>query len=303
MRVVRDAQPRTFLIENVPGLAYQRKDDGLTFIQRSISAINRATGSKYQLSIHMLNSAAYGVPQERERLFLIAHRDGLEFSAPPPTHGPPGRRDSLTADSTGGRQLSAFTTAWDAIGDLEDADDPDLKLTGKWADLLPSIPEGKNYLHHTARGGGKPLFGWRRRYWSFLLKLAKRLPSWTITANPGSAIGPFHWNNRRLSMRELCRIQTIPDDYYIVGSRQAYQKQIGNAVPSALAETLGIHIRRTLLNHRVKSRGSTLTPEFNRPHPPSSRPGRVPKKYSSLIGEYPEHPGAGLGPGALSRDT
>ena len=74
--------------------------------------------------------------------------------------------------------------------------------------LLPSIPEGENYLWHTNRGGGLQLFGWRTRYWSFLLKLAKSLPSWTIQAQPASAIGPFHWRSRKLTTREMCRLQT-----------------------------------------------------------------------------------------------
>ena len=77
-----------------------------------------------------------------------------------------------------------------------------------------------------------------------LLKLAKGRPSWTIQAQPGSAIGPFHWKNRRLSARELCRIQTFPDDYEVQGGITAVQRQLGNAVPSAMAEVLGFAIRR-----------------------------------------------------------
>ena len=114
-----------------------------------------------------------------------------------------------------------------------------LSLTGRWAELLPSIPEGRNYLHHTERGDGVRLFGWRRRYWSFLLKLSKRLPSWTITAQPGPAIGPFHWKSRRLSPLELCRLQTFPAGYEIDGDLRTIQLQLGNAVPSALAKTPG----------------------------------------------------------------
>ena len=72
------------------------------------------------------------------------------------------------------------------------------------------IPEGLNYLHHTERGKGEKLFGWRRRYWSFLIKLSKRRRSWTLTAQPGPAIGPFHWKNRRLARIELARLQTKP---------------------------------------------------------------------------------------------
>ena len=73
---------------------------------------------------------------------------------------------------------------------------------GGWADLLPSIPEGQNYLWHTDRGGGRPLFGYRRRFWSFLLKLSKHRPSWTLSAQPGPSTGPFHWTNRPLAVRE-----------------------------------------------------------------------------------------------------
>ncbi|HNI65022.1 MAG TPA: HemK/PrmC family methyltransferase, partial [Pseudomonadales bacterium] len=65
-------------------------------------------------------------------------------------------------------------------------DSESLRVSGKWADLLPSIPEGMNYLYHTERGEGRPPFGWRRRYWSFLLKLAKARPAWQLVATDAS---------------------------------------------------------------------------------------------------------------------
>src|SRR3712207_2104614 len=109
-------------------------------------------------------------------------------------------------------------------------------MTGKWADLMPSIPEGRNYLWHTSRSGGLPLFGWRTRYWNFLLKLAKDQPSWTIQAQPGPATGPFHWESRKLSAAELGRLQTFPDGLVYGCTRAGVQRLAGNAVPSALAE-------------------------------------------------------------------
>jgi DNA (cytosine-5)-methyltransferase 1 len=145
----------------------------------------------------------------------------------------------------------------------------DLAVKGKWADLLPSIPEGENYLWHTDRGGGMPLFGWRRCYWSFLLKLAKDKPSWTIQAQPGPAIGPFHWANRRLSMRELCRLQTFPDDVVVTGARGSVQRQLGNAVPSLLAEVFARAIRTQLLGLRRTSALPHLLPPDRGPPPPS----------------------------------
>jgi DNA (cytosine-5)-methyltransferase 1 len=196
-------------------------------------------------------------------------------------------------------------TAWDAIGHLQEDDDPSLKMTlkmtGKWADLLPSIPEGKNYLHHTDRGEGLPLFGWRRRYWSFLLKLAKNLPSWTIAAQPGPAIGPFHWRNRRLSMRELCGLQTFPQGFEVLGNRSAYQRQLGNAVPSALAELLGRCVIQQLLGGRQHDGPLTLLPKRRRFIPPPERVRPVPRKYAGLVGDHAPHPRTGMGYAAMAR--
>ncbi|MBC6476942.1 MAG: DNA cytosine methyltransferase [Hormoscilla sp. GM7CHS1pb] len=138
--------------------------------------------------------------------------------------------------------FSPYISAWEAIGDIPEDKSQKLKVGGKWADLLPSIPEGENYLWHTDRKGGLPLFGWRTRYWSFLLKLSKRLPSWTIQAQPGSAIGPFHWQNRKLSWQEMAAIQTFPKNFKINGPRTEIQRQIGNAVPSLMSEILAREI-------------------------------------------------------------
>src|SRR4029079_12045835 len=128
---------------------------------------------------------------------------------------------------------------WDAIG-CEEFSEPVAQATGKWADLLASIPEGKNYLWHTNRGGGHQLFGYRTRYWSFLLKLAKDEPSWTLPAHPGPATGPFHWDNRPLSVAEMLSLQSFPAAWRVEGERRAdHVTQIGNATPPLLAELLG----------------------------------------------------------------
>jgi DNA (cytosine-5)-methyltransferase 1 len=290
LRVLEDLKPRSFLLENVPGLAFTSKDEGLTFLKKSIEEINLRTKLSYTFSPALLKATDFGVPQERQRVFIIGHRDGRDFTFP--------------AAVTAGQPLNA----WDAIGDLAGDDDPALKLTGKWADLLPSIPEGMNYLYHTPRGEGCPLFGWRTRYWSFLLKLSKRLPSWTIAAQPGPAIGPFHWKNRRLSEHELRRLQTFPESYRVLGNLRAAQKQLGNAVPSALAEALGNAMRHQLLE--ASPNGLAATSELpslappRRGAPPAQEPVmEVPKKYRALAADHADHPGTGLGPGAVLRAT
>lgn len=293
LRVVEEALPRAILLENVGGLAFAGKDDGLQLLYRGFDQINRRTNSNYRLSFAVLNAVDYGVPQIRQRAFLVAARDGTPFDFPRPSHF----SHTLTE---GGLRLEVepemrHRTAWDAIGDVKPDESEDLAVKGKWAALLPSIPEGSNYLWHTDRGGGLPLFGWRRRYWSFLLKLAKDKPSWTIQAQPGPAIGPFHWENRRLSMREMCRLQTFPDNVRVLGSTASVQKQLGNAVPSLLAEVLAREIATQLL-HRPRQKGpSALLPPCRNPVPRPERRRPVPKEYFELQGEHEAHPGTGKG--------
>lgn len=288
LRVLRDTLPRFFLLENVLGLAYAGKSEGLDLIQRGVNQINADVGTNYVLNARAVNAADYGVPQSRERVLIVGSRDGDTFEFPKPTHGV-GRSEP-------------YRTVWDALGDLpEDNDDPAVRMTGKWADLLPSIPEGQNYLWHTPRGGGAPLFGWRTRYWNFLLKLAKDQPSWTLQAQPGPATGPFHWRNRKLSAIELARLQTFPDGLRFDCSRTDAQRLVGNAVPSALAEVIALEIRR----HIEGQSGSIASPRLvppNRGKPPGAAPySPVPKKFLSLSGNHEAHPGTGKGRRAMGR--
>ena len=113
--------------------------------------------------------------------------------------------------------------------------EPQEVTRGQYGRLLPDIPPGDNYLYYTAeRGHPAPLFKWRSRYWSFLLKLSPAKPSPTIQAQPGPYVGPFHWDNRRLRVPELRRLFTFPDTFELVGSRNSIQAQLGNSVPPKL---------------------------------------------------------------------
>jgi DNA (cytosine-5)-methyltransferase 1 len=297
MRVVEEALPRAFVLENVEGLAYSGKDEGLTLLLERIARINRRTKSNYRPFFKVLNAADFGVPQLRERFVLVAARDGARFDFPRPAFSPVPEGPTLL----GPMDSQTYRTAWDALGDLPENPEEDLQVRGKWAGLLPSIPEGKNYLWHTDRSGGLPLFGWRRRYWTFLLKLAKNRPSWTIQAQPGPAVGPFHWKSRRLSMRELCRLQTFPDDVTILGARVSVQKQIGNAVPSLLTEVLGRAIQTKLLGLRATDAPLKLLPPNRLPVPDPEPVRPVPAALRRLAGNHEAHPGTGQGYGALAR--
>jgi DNA (cytosine-5)-methyltransferase 1 len=286
MDLVEAALPKTVVIENVRGIGYKDKDEGLELLRSRLRQINKASGTKYSLEVTYLQAAEYGVPQLRERAFMVAFRSGAQFVPPEPVTGP--------------RTAASIPSVWDALGKSSPSkkDIPTLALRGKWAGLVPSIPEGENYLWHTARGGGQPLFGWRTRYWSFLLKLAKRQPSWTIQATPGPATGPFHWDNRLLSISEMSRLQTFPRRYKFAGDYNAARRQIGNAVPPALAEAVARRIRSILCEESYSPKLALAVRP--RPDVPLARqPTSVPASYLNLVGDHDDHPGTGMGPAAL----
>lgn len=280
---LRILRPAAFLIENVEGFA---RWGGLAIVEQELNRLS-AIGLNYVWAMKVLRAADYGVPQKRSRLFILGNRIGEANPFPTPTHG------------TG---IRPYATAWDAC-EREDPDyyDEDLTVRGRWADLLPSIPPGKNYLFHTSRGEGEPLFGWRTRYWSFLYKLNPGEPSPTIVASPSQNSGPFHWDNRLLSTRELAAIQTFPGDYKFCGDRASRQRQIGNAVPPLLAESVGRSLAAVLgaqvpdgLVHHLRT--STSTPSM-----PDVLP--IPEAFRRYIGNHPDHPGSGLGPKGSLKGT
>ena len=277
MRLVDECLPSVLVIENVEGFV-RGKGAALRSIQSSLGWINARRATKYRAQWTVLDACDYGVPQHRRRSIIIARRDGSSFRWPEKTH---------TAQPV---------RAWDAIGSLHPKDPP--RAQGHWAGLLRSIPEGGNYLHHTPRGKGEPVFGYRRRYWSFLLKLAKDRPSWTIPAQPAQNAGPFHWDNRRLSEKEMLRLQSFPTKWLIAGAEEDRVRQIGNATPPLLAEVIGRAVAEQVFG-REYDRRPTLGLRRRRAIPAARRPAPVPKRYLRGRRDLEPHPGTGRGPGAL----
>jgi len=75
VRTVQAILPKVFLLENVVGIAYRQKDEAIRYLKSSMTRINNATDSSYSFSIVRINCAHYGVPQRRERVFVIGVRD------------------------------------------------------------------------------------------------------------------------------------------------------------------------------------------------------------------------------------
>jgi DNA (cytosine-5)-methyltransferase 1 len=232
LKVLRVLKPRAFLLENVPGMAYKVQDEALKLVEATANELG------YSHIWRVVNAANYGLPQIRERFFMVGMRKGT-FEFPPHTHSNRDSRHRLK----GNGQLPPWRTTGEVINDLdteENADDTGHFAGGQFHDLLKQIPPGDNYLFFTKeRGHPNPVFGWRKRYWSFLLKLSPDLPSWTIQARRSNNMGPFHWRNRLLRIEEVKRLQTFPDDWHLAGRLEEQWRQVGNAVPPLLAYHLG----------------------------------------------------------------
>jgi len=237
-RVLAEARPRAFILENVYALTFNNKASRPAFerLQRE------ATDAGYQHRWEVLNAADYGVPQLRPRLFLVGSRRGEPLpELPVPSHFGAWERRAV-----GGGQ-TPHVTSGQALAGLSTTPEREEVVRGQWGHLLPEIPPGENYLHFTAeRGHPDPVFRWRSRFWSFLLKLDPGRPSPTIQAHPGPNVGPFHWESRRLRVPELRRLFTFPDDFELVGSRSSVQAQIGNSVPPLLAQRVGESLASSL---------------------------------------------------------
>ncbi len=218
-RLVAESRADAFIFENVPSIMHPRNMPELKRLLRAAEA----AGFKYTLA--RVNAVDFGVPQRRLRVFVLAARK-VAPKVPSATHGKDRRSPATT-----GEALAPYAD----ISFFE----PEEVVSGRWAEHLRTIPPGWNYKAHTAWGGHRnPTFETETRFWSFLLKLHPDLPSWTIAANPGPWVGPFHWDSRRLRTVELAALQAFPFGYQFAGNRREKVRQIGNAVPPLLAERM-----------------------------------------------------------------
>lgn len=175
-RALDEIRPKVFFFENVFGFVYKPHKAAFDLLKE------RAEVYGYDITYKVVNTANYGVPQTRERFICVGvRRDfGSKFVFPEETHYNPETPGLFSADK------QPWVTCKDAIGDLDYPlpEDEEMQAGSKHKDLLKLVPPGDNYLYFTAeRGYPNPIFKWRSRYWSFLLKLSPDRPSWTIQAS------------------------------------------------------------------------------------------------------------------------
>lgn len=225
-KIISDLNPDGFVLENVESIMHPSNHEAVETIYEYMDKLG------YKCSVLKLNAAEYGIPQKRKRVFFLASKKNINAQLKKTN----GNEKECQAD----KSLKPYERVVDYIAKFDSEKfygDHDLEASGKWEHELTCVPFGKNYISLTAREGyPNPVFEAGKRYWLSLLKLHPFFPSWTIIASPGHWEGPFHWNNRRLSIKECAAIQTFPDDYIFYGSYYSVHKQIGNAVPPLLGK-------------------------------------------------------------------
>ena len=223
LRLVIEANADGFVFENVPSLKHPRN---MPLFQ---AFMTRAQAAGYELDTTVANAANYGVAQMRERVFVLGAKR-RKPTIPSPTHA---------FEKEGALFSRSVVTAGEALEGLDAPFEPEEVVSGRWADHLKEVPPGWNYKAHTAWAGHpSPTFVTETRFWNFLLKLAANKPSWTLAASPGPWTGPFHWDSRRLRTAEMAALQGFPRGYKLVGNRRHRVRQMGNAVPVALAKAM-----------------------------------------------------------------
>jgi DNA (cytosine-5)-methyltransferase 1 len=274
VRAVRELQPRAFILENVKGLLRSSFSNYFEYIKlqltyptitkkhnedwtehlRRLEAVKtrgRFKGVMYNVVSELLNAADYGVPQFRERVFIVGfHVDtGLKWHFPEPTHsGEALLWDKyITGDywkKHGLRPHSPDKAI--ALGvRLRDLEDGEPIKTKPWVtvrDAIKGLPspradrESKEFSNHRLNPGAKAYPGHTGS--------PLDLPSKTLKAGvhgvPGgeNMIAFEDGSVRYLTVREAARIQTFPDTWHFEGAWSEAMRQLGNAVPVGLAEVV-----------------------------------------------------------------
>lgn len=220
VKVLNRFKPKFFVAENVGGIT--SANEGLAF-KKIIKDLERA-GNGYVITAHLYKAQEYGVPQTRHRVILVGIDKtlGLRFKVPAPT------------------TKNKHVTAKQALkGIPKNATNNELtKMNATVIERLEHIQPGENiwqtdlpkHLQLNVKGA---------RLSQIYRRLHPDKPSYTITGSGGGGTHGYHWAEpRALTNRERARIQTFPDSFEFVGSKESVRKQIGMAVPVELSRQI-----------------------------------------------------------------
>ena len=302
LEIARLSRPRVVIMENVPDMALDRE----MFILRSMVFELESLG--YAVQERVVEAWRYGVPQFRQRLILVAIRDGGTFEWPaeaarkvtvsnaisdlPPVEGGWRPKGGAEGWAEYGRPRTAFQKATrEGVAEGEEHKIFDHITRPVREDDVAAF----ELLDSESRYSDLPEHLKRYRDDIFDDKY-KRLSgddlSRTITAHIAK---DGYWyihpeQNRTLTVREAARIQTFPDWFRFAGPPSAAFKQIGNAVPPRLGRAIGVAVQDALGRSDVDRPssevvGSALAEWFRSPHETSSPWFHSTTTWHVLLGE------------------
>ncbi|WP_345328537.1 DNA cytosine methyltransferase [Novipirellula rosea] len=220
--------PKTVMLENVPGLASER---------RFTKFVDRLTDLGYTLDYRIANAADYGVPQRRKRLILVASRFG-KVSFPLPTKKVNTVRDAIGA-------LPRAGSSGDALHDLPE------RRTDKVQRLIKSIPRdggsrgdlalSEQLACHQRTTGFNDVYG--RMAWK---SVSPTITSGCFNPSKGRFLHPDE--DRCITIREAALLQSFPANYALPVElgKQTLALLIGNALPPELARRFALKIHKHL---------------------------------------------------------
>jgi DNA (cytosine-5)-methyltransferase 1 len=272
--VIRELRPRAFIIENVRGLTRAAFSDYYQYIQlrlghpEIVAREGESWGDhydrlqaehtsvrddlQYKVLPTLVNAADYGVPQQRWRVFFVGFRSDVdaEWSFPRPTHSSGALRVSQEDGSYWDRHKVAKKNR--VVIRASKHSDPELKpwrtvrdsLYGKNPLTAPTVNGSTKFLDHVLRPGARSYPG---HTGSYIDAPAKALKA-GVHGVPGgeNMLRDVDGSVRYFTVREAARLQTFPDRYRLHGPWSEAMRQLGNAVPALLAETVALSVREHL---------------------------------------------------------
>ena len=238
VRIAKDIKPKVIIGENVAGL-----DAGEAKQKRN--QIDKAFGEiGYDVSYKILNAAYFGVPQSRRRLFFIAVREDVL---------PKTEYNFMTIGNIFPQENKEVVTVGEALEDLE-LDSEEVKwCTDTWiksahykdtAALMPDDPDkvlGGNDYHPK---------GWHFN----VKKMSRHHPAPTITTNADVC----HFiEKRRLTIKEIKRLMSLPDDFIVTGSMSQKTERCGRMVPSLMMKAIAESVYKNVIEPYNKSLDKT----------------------------------------------
>ena len=230
--VLNTYNPKLFVAENVGGLT--SANNGKSFLK--ILEDLKTAGKGYSLTVHKYKFEEYGIPQMRHRIIIVGVRKDLQmtFKVPRPTH------------------IEKYVTALESLEyppiKPNTANHDFMKVSDKIIQRLKYIKPWKNIWNSDMPKDLK-INCTSSQLSHIYRRLSANKPSYTITGSGGGGTYGYHWKeNRPLTNRERARLQTFPDNFVFIGSRNSVRKQIGMAVPPRMAQILFECAIKTLFN-------------------------------------------------------